>query len=99
MKPNVLLKHDRLWLWCPGCDDVHAITVTGDRAWKWNADRVAPSINPSIRVEYVASAERKVCHSFVRDGVWEFLPDSTHRLSGRSVPMSDVASHWPEWLS
>ena len=26
------------------------------------------------------------CHSFVRDGQWQFLPDSTHVLAGQTVP-------------
>jgi hypothetical protein len=30
------------------------------------------------------------CHSFVRAGMIEFLPDCTHELAGRTVPMVDV---------
>jgi hypothetical protein len=99
MRANVILRHDRLWLWCPGCDDVHAIVVTGEGSWNWNADRVAPSIDPSIKVEYVMKAERSVCHSFVRDGAWQFLSDSTHKLAGQIVRMSNVTPNWPEWLA
>ncbi|MDI4666585.1 ammonia monooxygenase [Xanthobacter autotrophicus] len=29
------------------------------------------------------------CHSFVRDGRIEFLPDSTHALAGQTVPLPD----------
>lgn len=29
------------------------------------------------------------CHSYVRDGVVEFLPDCTHALAGKSVPLGD----------
>lgn len=27
------------------------------------------------------------CHSFLRNGVWEFLGDSAHHLAGQNVPM------------
>jgi hypothetical protein len=37
----------------------------------------------------------KVCHSFVRDGVWEFLPDCTHEYAGLNVPMANVTPEWP----
>lgn len=30
-----------------------------------------------------------VCHSFVRDGMIQFLPDSTHELAGKTVPLPD----------
>lgn len=29
------------------------------------------------------------CHSYVRDGVVEFLADCTHALAGKSVPLGD----------
>ena len=34
------------------------------------------------------------CHSFLRDGVWEFLPDSAHRLAGQHHPMVPLPDAW-----
>lgn len=34
------------------------------------------------------------CHSFVRNGQWQFLPDSAHALAGQTVDMVPL----PEWL-
>lgn len=39
------------------------------------------------------------CHSFLREGVWEFLSDSAHALAGQTVPMVPIpervlASGW-----
>lgn len=34
------------------------------------------------------------CHSFLRDGRWEFLPDSAHHLAGQTVDMVPL----PDWL-
>lgn len=33
------------------------------------------------------------CHSFLRDGVWDFLSDSAHALAGQQVPMIPI----PDW--
>lgn len=30
------------------------------------------------------------CHSFVRDGMIEFLSDSSHRLAGQTVPLPEL---------
>src|SRR5690348_8288385 len=34
------------------------------------------------------------CHSFLRDGMWQFLSDCSHALAGQTVPMIDL----PGWL-
>lgn len=34
------------------------------------------------------------CHSFLRNGVWQFLPDSTHQLAGQNFDMVPL----PVWL-
>ena len=34
------------------------------------------------------------CHSFIRNGQWQFLSDSAHRLAGQTVPMVPL----PDWL-
>jgi hypothetical protein len=31
-----------------------------------------------------------VCHSFVRDGMIQFLSDCTHELAGKTVPLEDI---------
>lgn len=31
-----------------------------------------------------------ICHSFIREGYWEFLTDCTHELAGQRVPMVPV---------
>jgi len=34
------------------------------------------------------------CHSFLRNGVWQFLPDSAHPLSGQNVSMEPIPDWW-----
>lgn len=82
---------DLLCFNCPGCGMSHAIRVRrsdGRRpSWEWNGSVVAPTFSPSIMVRWERRGQPKVCHSFVRDGVIEFLADCTHALAGKTVPL------------
>lgn len=99
-----------LWLWCPGCDDSHRITVGSSDSWTWDGNEEAPTISPSILVRgaqwkpefsfhkpnhTVEPGGETVCHSFVAAGQWQFLGDSTHALAGQTVPMVPL----PDWIS
>lgn len=33
------------------------------------------------------------CHSFIKNGEWQFLGDSSHDLAGKTVPMVDLPQH------
>lgn len=95
------------WLWCPACEDAHRIT----NGWSWNGNLERPTFQPSILVtgvqwgaedsfykaghSSVARGGKTVCHSFLTDGVWDFLPDCTHDKAGLSVPMVPL----PEWVA
>lgn len=47
-----------------------------------NAERVYGHAQPHSREPAWGS-----CHSFLRNGQWEFLNDSAHHLAGKTVPM------------
>ena len=76
------------------------VRVSGDHpVWGWNGSMDAPTFTPSILVRNPANpnaleefkewrTERR-CHSFVRDGHIQYLTDSTHKLSGRTIPIPD----------
>lgn len=99
-----------LYMWCPGCEDVHAVEVAEPASrWEWDGNLDAPTISPSIKVtgvqwdadisfhkprHAVATGGQTICHSFVKQGHWEFLSDCTHVLVGQTVPMVAV----PDWL-
>ena len=75
---------------CPGCDDSHVVPVTGPRAWGWNQSLERPSLQPSVLVNVGGTnPAAPVCHSFVTDGEIRYLPDSTHALAGRTVPIPE----------
>lgn len=86
--------------YCPGCKVGHYIVTEasgGRPVWTWNGSYDRPTVSPSIRVMYsgadagVDGAPQKCCHFFVREGQIEYCSDSTHELSGKTVPMEE----WP----
>jgi hypothetical protein len=93
----------QVYVWCPGCDDVHGIGVTGDDGshprveWTWDGSLEAPTFAPSIlvRMEFTDGRAPHVCHSYLEAGRWRYLSDSTHAFAGvTDVPMVPL----PDWL-
>lgn len=86
-------------IFCPGCRCGHLVHVdpykneeTGS-SWGFNGDVEKPTFTPSILVTGVVSdtdPTLRICHSFVRDGVMQFLMDSTHDKRGCLVPLEDI---------
>lgn len=71
---------------CPACTDVHLF----DKRWTYNGDPEKPTFSPSMLV-YSVEGFRGRCHSFLRDGVWQFLDDCEHALKGTNVPAPDFS--------
>ena len=69
----------------------HAVPFSGERAWSFNGDLARPTLSPSLLLTYThVGADKFVCHSFVRAGRIEYLPDCTHPFAGQTVDL-------PEW--
>jgi len=87
---------------CPGCESTHAVNFhPNGPKWTYNGNAEKPTFNPSIlvRLEWSKNMDPgdnpdeyrdEVCHSFVRDGMIQFLGDCTHALAGKTVEI-------PEW--
>ena len=85
--------YSMVWLWCPGCDEYHAVPVSKPTngegvAWTFNGDEEKPTLNPSILVRH--GADNSICHSFVTDGKIQFLGDCSHKLAGQTVDLPEV---------
>lgn len=85
------------YLWCPGCNDLHMITD----AWQYDGNREQPTFEPSILSKSHGTLDGQHaytvtpnCHSFVRNGQWQFLQDCDHELKGQTVDMVDL----PDWV-
>ena len=88
---------------CPACDVEHNFRVnqvfwdsassTDKDAWEFNGDYEKPTFSPSM----LANKDNwypdlPLCHSFVKNGQWEFLADSTHDLAGQTVQMIPITT-------
>lgn len=91
--------YDSLAFACPGCaemyggDGLHMLPVNSSAvspAWSWDGNLDEPTLSPSILTRYPHPDGERVCHSFLRAGVFEFLADCTHSLAGQHVPMPDL---------
>ena len=80
---------------CPACGFEHAFRVDLDgtgkwdrqnkeqKPWEFNGDYEKPTFSPSMlsnKHGYLEDQPR--CHSFLTDGNWRFLSDSTHEMAG-----------------
>jgi len=89
------MKVDKAWtkqpegmmVYCPGCRGVHIY----DKRWTYSGDDESPTFKPSyvIRHSNKDGEGAFVCHSFLTDGVFSFLGDSTHEFAGKTVPAED----------
>lgn len=74
---------------CPACGFGHLF----DPRWKFNGDVERPTFEPSMLVHAnPRSGPPSVrCHSFLRDGVWEYLGDCQHEMAGQRVPVPELS--------
>lgn len=88
-------KHSGYLAFCPGCNTHHVLyteNVPGMPNWNFNGDVDNPTFSPSLLVwnDYGPKEKHFRCHSFIRNGVWQFLNDCTHALAGQHVPVPEV---------
>ena len=91
-----------LTIWCPGCKDLHQVfpsSMPKQRASdpRWQIHSINPlTISPSLLVtcRYGGEAQERRCHSFIKNGKWQFLSDCTHELAGQTVPMAKIPEDW-----
>jgi hypothetical protein len=94
-------KSTMLLFWCPGCEEHHQIDSS---KWQFNGDFEKPTFSPSYLtwLDPNPNADPKHdkrgkfrngfrCHSYIKDGMIEFLADCTHKLAGQTVPMEAEA--------
>ena len=90
--------YDALMFCCPGCKEfggsgLHMLAVNATNtspAWEWSGDLNTPTLSPSI----LSHIGEEVCHSFLKDGIFQYLGDCTHSLANKNVPMIDL----PDWV-
>lgn len=71
-----------------GCDKVNGHAILNEN-WRDTDERVLGHNKP-----HVIEPAWGNCHSFIREGQWQFLGDCEHKLAGQTVPMVPV----PDWM-
>ena len=97
----------RYMFWCPGCDEAHVVGPSWTFNGNFDQPTFTPSIKvTSTKIERGADGKwtgewvrdahgttiPEICHSFVTDGLIQFLGDCTHALADQTValqPMPD----------
>ena len=73
---------------CPGCDEWHGCKVPG---WTFNGDMDKPTFSPSLKVTMKRHEQpTRICHSFIKDGMIQFLNDCHHKLAGQTVEIPEM---------
>ena len=67
-------------------------TRSGTGNWSWNGDTEKPTLKPSILSRCPPICE--CCHTWVHDGMVQFLGDCSHELRGHTLELLDV--DWSE---
>jgi len=84
--------HLKLCLPGPIPNRIIPVMIGGTRAgtgnWTWNGCVDKPTVRPSILTTGGEGDHR--CHSWVNDGVVQFLEDCSHDLAGKSVDLLDI---------
>jgi len=58
--------------------------------WSWNGDTEKPTLRPSILTTSKQGDINHICHSFVNDGIIEFLSDCTHEFVNTKRELLEV---------
>lgn len=98
--------YSALMFCCPGCAStrkdyagLHLLPITGDSSirptWTFNGNLESPSLMPSILTKFHWDEKEPeiICHSYLTEGIFYFLGDSTHALRGQEVPLPE----FPGW--
>jgi len=97
--------HGELAFMCPGCGWRHFINdiltepnAKANGTWTFNGDFDKPTIRASVLTRsyrknetngnYDVEVDR--CHSFITDGMIQFLDDCQHSLSGQTVELPEI---------
>ncbi len=84
---------------CPGCKLTHGFNAgegSPKPVWQFNNDFEKPTLKPSHKTWWSGKVngkwekEANVCHSYIKDGMIQFLSDCTHELKNQTVALPDI---------
>ena len=96
---------DRYFILCPGCLAHYKSSPDHQGMYEWALERLSmhclnvrdvhkfdgnvdlPTFEPSLMWNFTTGY---VCHSFIRNGMIQFLDDCTHPLKGQTVELPEI---------
>lgn len=72
--------------YCPGCKRLHILPNAG---WTFNGSVDSPTFTPSFSHTW-SLKNNKRCHYILTKGILNYCTDSTHELTGQSVPLEPL---------
>ena len=94
---------------CPACGFEHSFNVDLVGHSNWHADSPVWTFNgdyekPTFRASMLANEGKlqeyhPICHSFVTDGVWQYLDDCTHAMAGQHMPDDSARTRRDLWAA
>lgn len=79
--------HRQFLYWCEGCGYEHAFALRTEGGHHgFNMDLDNPTVTPSL----LENHEGRVCHSFINNGMIQYLGDCHHHLKGQTIELPDV---------
>jgi len=72
---------------CPGCGHEHYMDLS---RWEWNQSLSSPTLRPSQIVR--GDNGNYCCHFIITNGQIEFVGDSKHALSGKTVMLPELSA-------
>ena len=89
------------YVYCPACERAHRFIVENEEnpehCWEFSGELDWPTFRPSLLVNcgpLKLGGRDEVCHSYLRNGVWRYLGDSTHKLANHHTPMVDFPENY-----
>lgn len=80
--------HHQFIYWCAGCGYEHAFALRSEGGHhEFNGDLNVPTVSPSLLENRVPG---KLCHSFIKAGVIQYLNDCHHHLRGMIMQLPDI---------
>jgi hypothetical protein len=83
-----------LYWMCPGCEDIHRVTVSGKNCWSLTLKDDLPTVMPSVLVHPWKSKDPQYksqprCHGHLVAGRYVFCADCEHKLAGQTVDLPE----------
>lgn len=103
------IRYGALIFLCPGCAELdlpslNLLPVSYRKSyyrneidyWQISGDLKSPTLSPSLLEREINfdKTDIKICHSYVTNGYFHFLRDSTHSMAGMKVALPVL----PDWV-